>query len=181
MAARSGMAALITALRRMTDTAAPEWSDDALQAALDGTRQTHHNIALSGTPAWDNGVAVTLEYPIPGRWFEEDDGWRVHDGRGHDAPEHEVNFDAGVITFEADTGGATIYLDCRTYDLYAAAATIWEAKAAAAAQDVDWSTDNHSVSASQVAARYLEQARQYRAKAGGGMHVVELYRSDEAW
>lgn len=52
-----------------------------------------------------------------------------------------------------------------TYDLHAAAADIWEEKAAAPAQDFDFSEDNiGSYKRSQVYEQYMKQCRFHRAR-----------------
>lgn len=51
-----------------------------------------------------------------------------------------------------------------TYDLNAAAADIWEEKAAGLAQDYDFKADGASFSRSQAYEQYLKQARYYRSR-----------------
>jgi hypothetical protein len=51
-----------------------------------------------------------------------------------------------------------------TYDLNAAAADIWEEKAAVVAQDFDFNADGGNYSRSQVYQQYMRQARFFRAR-----------------
>jgi hypothetical protein len=51
-----------------------------------------------------------------------------------------------------------------TYDLHAAAADIWDEKAAIVAQDFDFTADGGSYSRSQVWMQYTNQARFHRAR-----------------
>lgn len=51
-----------------------------------------------------------------------------------------------------------------TYDLAAAAADVWEEKAAKIAQDFDFSADGASYSRSQVYENYMKNASHYRAR-----------------
>lgn len=51
-----------------------------------------------------------------------------------------------------------------TYDLNAAAADIWEEKAAAVAVDFDFTADGGNYSRSQVFEQYMKNARHYRAR-----------------
>lgn len=51
-----------------------------------------------------------------------------------------------------------------TYDLHAAAADIWEEKAAIVAQDFDFNADGGSYSRSQVYEQYQKRARYHRAR-----------------
>lgn len=51
-----------------------------------------------------------------------------------------------------------------TYDLNAAAAVIWEEKAAAVAEDYDFSADGGNYSRSQVNTQFLQMAAMYRSR-----------------
>lgn len=51
-----------------------------------------------------------------------------------------------------------------TYDLHAAAADIWEEKAAGVAGDFDFGADGGQFSRSQVYAQYMQRARYHRAR-----------------
>jgi len=51
-----------------------------------------------------------------------------------------------------------------TYDLNAAAADIWDEKAAVVAQDFDFRADGGQYSRSQVVEQYQQRARSYRAR-----------------
>jgi len=51
-----------------------------------------------------------------------------------------------------------------TYDLHAAAADIWEEKAAAVVGKFDFSADGASFSQSQIYEQYMKQARRHRAR-----------------
>ena len=51
-----------------------------------------------------------------------------------------------------------------TYDLHAAAADLWEEKAAVVGQDYDFSADGGSYHRSQVYEQYMKQARFHRAR-----------------
>lgn len=189
MAARAGLAWLIATLRRMAAVSEddPAWTDDDLQNALDRTRAERRGVPVEPVAERSPGQTSFADYllPLSVRDVEFNagagDGWRLVDAGGQDAPAHTVNLAAGVITFDTPTGGETYYLDCRAYDLNAAAADVWEQKAAAAVANVDWQSDNHRISASQEHAHCLKMAREFRAKSGGGLQVVEMWRSDEAW
>lgn len=182
------MVTLVERLRQLT-AADDSWSDDQLQDALDRTRAERRGVAVLPLAERSPGQTAHRDYLLSlalrdleyDQYGVAEDGWRLLDASGADAPAYTVALTAGVITFAADTGGQTYWLDCRAYDLYAAAADVWEAKAALAASAVDWRSDNHQISASQEQAHCLKMAREFRAKAGGGMRAVEMWRSDEAW
>jgi len=55
-----------------------------------------------------------------------------------------------------------------TYDLNAAAADIWDEKAAVASANYDFSADGGSYSRGQVADRYMQRARYYRSRRSAG-------------
>lgn len=120
MAARAGMATVIATLRRLTNAGVADhtvdgvvyWTDAQLEAVLDRQRSDHHREPLEPLAVWLGGEQVTLDYRIPRHLhdFEEPtevvtSGWLVHDGAGNDAPAHEVNYAAGLITFAANTSG----------------------------------------------------------------------------
>ncbi|MBU2685886.1 MAG: hypothetical protein KKF27_21805 [Gammaproteobacteria bacterium] len=61
-----------------------------------------------------------------------------------------------------------------TYDLHAAAADIWDEKAAVVAQDFDFTADGGSYSRSQVVAQFERQARMHRARRRPG--TIRLHK-----
>lgn len=180
--ARAGMTDLIAQLRRMTDAIGDTstWPDDTLQSELDKRRQTFKALPIKPLAELSSGEYVYLEYPFPAdvRWVEHNEtgsGWAVLDGDGNAAPSYSVNYDARVITFDADTSDTTYYLSCRAYDLYAVASEIWRQKAAAYATNVDWQSDNHRVSNSQQHRHALEMAAYYERKRGAtSARIVRL-------
>jgi len=61
-----------------------------------------------------------------------------------------------------------------TYDLNAAAADIWEEKAALVASNTDFSDAGASYNCSQVFAQYMKQARHYRSRRS--MSTIRLHQ-----
>lgn len=193
MAARTGMTSLLLEIRRMTNAGATDhtvngvvyWTDDQLQERLDRTRSTVKRVAVYPQADYINGAYSYTEYPLPAelQWIEEQatgSGWALRDSSGADAPSYTVNYEARIITFAADTANAVYYLDCRTYDLYAAAAAIWEEKAGIYEDLVNWSTDNHRVDASTQRDYCMQQAAQYRRRGRSAVGFSRLFRTDEA-
>lgn len=183
MPARAGMANLILELRRLVnEPTADTYSDEKLQAALDRYRRTVKRACLVPLSDYSAGSFTYTEYPIPssvGNWLEENQtgsGWALRDSNGTTAPSYTVNYYARMITFAADTTGTEYYLDCRAYEMYHAAADLWEEKAAAVAASVDWKSDNHEIKGSQEHTNYLRKAQQFREMAGPA--VIEMYRGD---
>lgn len=187
--ARAGMANLIQSVRELSNAGTADmtvgtvtyFSDDHLQGYLDKYRITIKDQPLQAIPD-DNGTTVQyLEYfiPEPLAWFEEsgaDSGWALRTADGTVSP--TINYEARIVTFSSDTAGSTIYLDCRVYDVYQAAADVLDRKADYEALNVDWSSDNHSVKASQVSASYRKIAASYRSKSGG--MFAKMVRTDLA-
>ena len=89
---------------------------------------------------------------------------------------YSVDYTRGVVTFTNDTSGTAFYATGRTYDVYNASAEIWDRKASNVANQVDWSSDNHSVKNSQVFQFYQQQASKMRGM--GKQNSVTIYRGD---
>ena len=192
MAARTGMTTLITHLRSLTNAGTADvtlagrtyFSDDHLQTALDATQTYWQRVPLISRPEHIDGDTVHHEYHIPDfipRWFEENataSGWAVRDSTGAevDSADYTVNYQAGRITFTADTEGAFYLLYCRTYNPHRAASRVWAQKAAFASANVDWQIDNHEVHD----AGYFEHCQQMAALHAtlAGPTIARLVRTD---
>jgi hypothetical protein len=188
--ARAGMANLIKRLRAETQAGTADYTlagvtyfvDDQIEAALDRTQRLIQGVPLIPLPTYEDGVYRYYDYGIPlGRYFEESEtgsGWAVKDSGGATVTDYTVNYASRRITFNTDQAGKTYTLDARAYNLNAAAAEIWEQKAAYAASKVDWNSDNHGVQANQEYLHCLAMARRYRQMAGP--KISQLVRLDEA-
>lgn len=192
MAARDGMANLILRLRAMCNVGTADysiagttyWIGDQLEDRLDHHRTEHRNIVLTATPYPTNGSFTYTEYrlPVDIRDVEEADSgyWRVFSTLGVDQTVNEdytVNYESGIITFTADTGGDNFLLDATMFDLYRAAAEVWDDKSGHYGLMVDWSSDNHSIKASQKREQAEKMADYFRKLAGP--KVSRLVRLDE--
>lgn len=173
------MGTVLADFRRMvSEPTSTTYSDDLLQGIADRYRTVHKRIAIRSsdkdTPYYD------YEFPrVVGQWVEQNEtgsGWELLDSNDAAAPSYTVNYYARTITFTADTANTEYYLSCRSYDLNLAAAHVWREKAAAVAQNIDFSTDNHAFQASQKKAAYLDMAAYYESL--GGAQVLEMYRGD---
>lgn len=182
MAARAGMLALITRLRGLTNAGTADWSDVALQDALDARRVNLNRAALTPAPEYVGGTTVWHDYYAPlGNLEEAASGsqyWRVENSSGVavGTAEYTVDYAAGYIRFTADQGGTAYYLRGRSYQMSLAAADVWRQKAAMHAERVDVQTDNHRISRSQAIAHCLKMAAEYEAKAG--VQSVQVVRGD---
>lgn len=178
--ARSTLNDLRVQLRGMTDAGFNDgtqgtvtfWSDDLLDTYLDRHRRdvrreelhARHTIGAGGT-------VVYQDYYSNFDNFEGTSGgtalFVVEDGTGADVTSgYTADYARGVVSFAANTLGSVYYLTGRSYDLNAAAADVWRAKAGQAAKVYDLSTDNHSLSRSQIMAQALQMADYYTSLAG---------------
>lgn len=190
MAVREGMAQLISALRRMTDTepvaeAVPTgnyWSDEMLQDELDLHVVEFGRVTLQPIPTVLAGNQLAyMNYSIPttvGRWLERptdldvDGYFHVQDSLGvpvlYGAGEEQYTVDWAVmrVVFGKDRDGHQFYLTARSYDLNSAAAAIWLEKAAKRTTLIDWRTDNHQFWQDQEYQHCMEMHRRYAGKSG---------------
>lgn len=192
---RAGMINLIREMRMLCaagtadHTIAGEtfWNDGHLQTQLDQTRRDVKMGMLQAEPVYTNGTEQWLDYVIPleyGKYFEEastSGAFVVKDESGGTigTANYTVDYRARRITFTSDQAGVNRYVDARSYDLYGAAAQIWEKKAGFAAVQFDWNSDNHGVKKSQVYEHYMAQAK--RMKSMAGIQTVTMTRPDERW
>jgi hypothetical protein len=191
--ARSGLSDLFLQVRAMTDAGTADytqtggtavyWDDNQLQIVLDRHRTDITFEPLQMVPKRVGGGTVQyLEYRSEYANFEQTTGgtaiFIVEDSTGTDSgtANWSADYARGVVTFGSDQAGTAYYLTGRSYDLNAAAADIWRTKAAQASKRFDFSSDNHSVSRSQLMKNALEMASYYEGKAS--VAVTTLYRSD---
>lgn len=195
MAARDGMAELITELRSMCDAGTADytiaatgtavyWSDDHLQAALDRHRKDflaglNYRVEQSG-----GSIIYQDAYYMPQyveRAVSGSEAWRVEDSEGTaiGTADYTVNYDARHIRFDTDQMGTAYYLRGREYDLPRTAAYIWRQKAAhVSARAFDIRTDNHDLKRSQLRKAYTENAAFWEGQAEP--QFVRVVRVD-AW
>lgn len=155
------------------------WSDDQVQAVLDRYRAAYKRLQLTPMEDYIDGAYSYTEYPLPAELENVEgtaSGWALRTVDGGTVPSYTANLDAGVITFDASTGGTAYYLDCRNYDINRAAAEIWRQKAAHTAEWFDVKTDNHDLKRSQAAAHCLKMAAEFERRAGP--ISVQMVRSD---
>lgn len=200
MAVRAGMAQIITALRRMTDTEASSeavetgnyFSDEMLQAALDLHAIEHVRVPL--TPIAEVLATNTLsytQYAIPstvGRWLERptdltiDGYFKVQDSLGAlvlfgtSEEEYTVDWSVMRVVFGKNREGHRFYLTARNYDINSAAADVWLEKAGQRAALVDWRTDNHQMWQDQEYQHCMQMHRLYAGKSG--MRLARFVRTD---
>lgn len=196
MAARTGMTSLIQRVRDLTSTgdgdytvsAAAYWTDDQIQAALDRSRADVMDERLSVVSSVNaGGTAEYLIYQSEWRNLESTTGGtaihylRDATGARVGTALFTADYAAGRYTFATSTSGSTLYLNARSYDLYAAAADIWRQKAAHVADRFDFTADGASFKASQLVAQYTDMAKRAESRAtfgGESARSVTMYRDD---
>ena len=186
--AREGMLDLIQQVRGMCDIGPDEyeiagvqwWNDAQIQTVMDKHRIDVTREALDSAASYsDMGVYQTLEYKSDYRFFESGTAYfRVQSGAfvTEGTAGYTADYNNGIVTFNADTGGSVMYLTARAYNLDAAAVEIWRMKAANAARMYDFATDNHDMKRSQYMAHCQSMVKYYQAQMGVGSG--ELLRSD---
>lgn len=189
--ARTTMSDLITTLRGLTAAGSAEytvngssyWTDDQLQAVLDRHVVQIRSEQLRPIPAIEAGGSVAYyDYTSSRRFLESTGGgtsrFIVQDETytviGTAA--YTVDYPRGLVSFGTATAGLSRYLTGFSYDMNAAAADIWNQKAAHYVTAYDFSTDNHSLSRSQLIKNALTMAKEYGS--GGAVYSVSVDRSD---
>jgi hypothetical protein len=188
------MSALIEELRGMTEAGTSEytvgttlyWSDNAMQDVLDNHRQDLRFQSMQTIPFQGAGGTLTyLEYTSPFGALEQTTGgtsiFYVQDSTGATLGTAlwSMDYRRGVLTFVNNTLGTAIYFTGRTYDLNAAAAEIWQKKAAHYAPSTfDFSTDNHSIKRSQVYDHAIAQAKFFAGISRSAIQTVMRFRED---
>jgi len=196
--ARSGMAALITEMRGYIEAGTADyniigsagttyyWSDDQIQDVLDIHRNDIIFEQLSMYPVQIAGGSLSYQdYRSGYGFYEQTTGgtsiFYVQDSTGANVgtASYTPDYRRGQVQFGSNQAGTVYYLTGRSFDLNAAAADIWRRKAAHfSATSFDFSTDNHSVSRSQVYKHALEMAGFFEGKSAGAITTVPIFRSD---
>lgn len=143
------------------------WSDAQIEGALDANRLDVIDEPLHGqVETTATGSQEYHQYRSQYRWMEATDGGtaifylRDSSGARIGTADYTVDYQAGRVSLIPDTQGAALYLTARSYDVYAAAASIWRTKAAHVASRFDFTADGASFKASQLRASFLDQAKE---------------------
>lgn len=194
MAARSGMAGIIEQVRQLAAASEDEysigylsyWDDEQIQTHLDRVRVEFWDEPVQAVPTVNSGGTTEYkEYRLPRAWWEQTTGgtavFYLRDSTGAriGTANYTMDFQYGRLTFGADQAGSVRYVTGRSYDVYEAAARVWEAKAAHVAQKFDFSADGASYKASNQYKQYMEMARAMRSQSNsGGVSTARLGRND---
>jgi hypothetical protein len=194
MTARSGMADIISQVRQLSATGTADytvgtatyWSDDALQTILDRVRVEIWHEPIPYVEQYTSSGSVTYtEYRIPWTWLEQTSGgtsiFYLQDATYAvlGTANYTADYQYGRVSFAANQHGSVRYLTGRSYDVYEAAARVWEQKAGHVAMKYDFTADGASFKASQERTSYLEMARQMRSQSSnGGLRSARMVRDD---
>lgn len=194
MSARTGMTNIITELRGMTEAGNDDysvvsisyWSDNHLQDVLDLHRNDIIFEQLKNYPTYVSaGSLLYQDYRSAYGFYEATTGgtaiFYVQDSTGaiKGTADYTIDYRRGRILFNTTQAGTVYYLTGRSYDLNAAAAEVWRCKAAHYAPTAfDFSTDNHTISRSQVYQHCLEMADYFDGKSASAIETVPMFRSD---
>ncbi len=193
---RSTMANLIQTVRGLTQAGTAEytagtvtyWSDDSIQEVLDRHKYEIRFDSLITFPVTVSGGTVQWrDYQSQYRWFEDTDGgtarFIVQDSTGSTITSYTTQPQRGLINFNSNTGGTAYYLTGFAFDVYGAAADIWQQKGARYATMPDFQTDNHQVKRSHVMRNIDMMVTRYTAMSGVPYQtsdVATVYRGDYA-
>jgi hypothetical protein len=192
--ARTGMTAIIEELRGLTEAGTADytigttvmWTNNALQDVLDVHRRDIRFNALQAYPNQvSGGSLVWYDYQSQYGYLEATTGESLitylQDSTGATLGTAlwTADYRRGMFTFGSTTNGTSVYLTGRSYDINAAAADVWRRKAAHyAPSSFDFSTDNHSISRSQVYDHAISMVSFFENMSGDGLSVVQRFRSD---
>lgn len=190
MTARAGMTELIGRLRGMAQAGTADytigavtwWTDDQLQDRLDFHRQDVYRAQMHAQQVYNAGSVEYHDYYSGYTNLEATTGgtavFYVEDAAGSAVGTalYTPDYNRGVVTFAADTGGSTYYLYGRSYDLNAAAADVWREKAGQYAMAVNFSTDNHRIDRGEIIKNCLSMAAYYDGQTGG--NTITILRND---
>ena len=182
---RTGMSDLVQTVRELSNAGTSEmtvgtvayYSDDHIQTSLDNHRRDFQYMPMDVVTEQASGSVVYKEFHTE-PYIESGTVFYLQTAGGTAVGTalYSVDYTRGVVTFTNDTAGTAFFASGRTFDVYSAAADIWDRKASNVANQVDWSSDNHSIKNSQVFQFYQKQASNMRSM--GKENTVTIYRGD---
>lgn len=190
MTARTSMAELLLTLRGLTNAGSAEytvnavsyWTDQQLQDVLDRHVTQIRHEELYAIVYTGIGTIAYFDYQASRRFLETTDAGtsrfviQNETGATISTAAWSVNYPRGLVTFGTDTEGLTRYLTGYSYDMNAAAADVWQQKAAHYVTAYDVATDNHNLRRSQIIQNCMMLAKEFAA--GAAVYSVSVERSD---
>lgn len=180
MAARNGMADLISQFRSLVDDAGTvAFTDDRAQTILDRRRHDFYQDPLAVTSQQTG--AGTVAYYVYNSHYQTLEGtasgtavFRLYDSLGSVISSgYTLDADNGKITFTADQAGSARYLDARSYDLYRAVADGWRERAGQQADGYDFRVEGRAFSRSQWFKHCMDIAASYESMGKPSQAVIE--------
>jgi len=189
--ARAGMQRLIDTVRGYANAAPDEWtvstdtsytaywSDEEIERVLDRHKVEYIHAPMEAVQSYASGAIVYLQFRAGVPDIESGTAvFKIEDTSGT-VSGYTMDYARGVATFSTDQAGKGFYWSGFAYDLNAAAADIWRMKASHAAEQVDFSTDNHSIKRSQQAQSCLAMAQYYQNRSTSeGVGSTKIVRDD---
>lgn len=183
MAARDSMKLLVDRLRSVTGAATDDefggityWTDDQLEAELDKHRYDAR-VPLTVTEYRQDGrVTYRYTFSIP-RGFWTENKYTVRDDNGREvgtAYTVEVNSERGTVLFAEDIGNRRLFIDLSLIDWNAAAADVWEQKAAHRYDLITVKAGDTRFDAAQERDFCVARAAWHRARRVKGFNRVKL-------
>lgn len=175
MSARTGMTSLVRQVREMTFSGTADytsgtanfWDDDHVQEILDRHRMEVYQELLVPFPDRPGGGSIWYrQYRSRFKHFEQYSGtadpavFTIEDTTGADAGTAlwTADYERGIVTFAANTGGTAYLLTGRCYDLFGAAGELLKATARMEALSFDFTTDGQQFNRNQKYKALLEMA-----------------------
>jgi len=162
---RDGMKYIVSRLRQMGNADVHEmaiaghvyWSDSDIQEVLDRYSSRLIEKELDFVPQYEDGTVIYKILPTNIKDLEGPNSgatrWVLRDSTGVEigTANYSYNDQTGIIEFNSDTGGTiSPNLTAYTYDVYAAAADVWDWRIANFAMWYDFRSENQSMSRSQA-------------------------------
>jgi len=190
MTARAGLSDYISEVRQSAELGTADytlgtttyWTDAQIQTYLDRYREDLYRVELTSISEYDGGTVVCKKYYSPYKYLESGDVWDLQNAAGETVGTalYSVDYFKGLVTFSSDTSGSAYFVTTYAHNLNMAIGKIWSLKASHYANRVDFSTDNHSIKASQYQKHCIEMAIYYQnSGVDYGLSTVEVYRSDK--
>lgn len=202
MAVRTSMVTLVSQLKNLTDLTRissikteAEFSDEDVQRYLDLNKVEYQLVPLSATPVRAGSTVIYRNYYLPeylGQFFEQPIDDTINDffflqdslfspilfGSG----DAKAVFDPYLrrIVFNDSTQGNYYYLTVQAYDLYGAAADMWNIKASRRTALVTIKTDNHSINMEQEYQHCLDRFTYYK-NLSNKSKTVHMVRDDQTF
>lgn len=186
MSVRTGMVSLIAELRGLTDTALNQyqvggvdyWTGEHLQDVLDLYAQDLNDVLLSATPLIYSGAYQFRRFYLPKgipKWLESDTIQLINDSGYTFTIPYSHSPAKGLFEFQSNVASGVAYIRATSYNMYMAAAHVWDMKAAHTVQLVEFRAGTTQIKENQEHEHCLKMARFFKSKAG--MRSIMLNRS----